>query len=539
MTVGPDRESPVTPWARLRSLSRSLIVRLVLLVVIFGVVPVIIYARLQAADVEKQQLLLETVRNKGMLIGRALEPLLMRVDSIPYFRRGEELAKYVIGPVTLKLLFRPASTTPGSVGFFYIASAPAVSTDALAIERQRLIDDGILPRLAQSCEGDVPLALRLELPGGLSELLTSITPVRTPGGCWALIVSHQLDKLGTPLGRPYWQSPEVQVAAVIYFTLAVLTIGIFFDLWRSLLRFGRLARAVRTDQGAARFADRNIIPELGAVAREFDGMVQALRGSAVSIRRAAEDTAHSFKTPLGVIRQSLEPMRRRLAAGDERGRQAIAAIETALDRLNGLVAAARQLDETTADVLDPPRETIDLSALCHGIVEGHAHAPREDGIRLAGDIARPAMVVGGMEMIETVVENILENAISVSPPHGEVRLTVVRRGAVVALTVEDQGPGVPADRLEKIFERYYSTRSAVPGPKINGENGAAEAHFGIGLWVVRRNVEALHGRVWAENRATGGLKMTVELPALEQSRADERKPPPRAAASRLAGGPPD
>ena len=482
MTDVPETEEKgFATQSPMASLWRSLTVRLVLLVTIFVAVPLILYTRFQAADYEKQQLLLQAVRDKGLLIARALEPTLARADAIPYFRLGEELARFASGPVSLKLLLRPAATAPDALGFFYIASAPPVPTDALDIERRRLIDDGTLFRLVQSCAGDVPLSLMVDLPGGRTELLTSITPVRTSGGCWALVVSYRLaDVVELSVGRPYWRSPEVQVAGAIYLVLAALSIGLFFGLWRSLRRFGRMARAIRAEGHAPRFAERSTIPELREVADEFDRMVETLRASASNIRRAAEDTAHAFKTPVGIVRQSLEPIRARLDPADARAIRAVAAIESALEKLDQLIAAARRLDQATADLLDPPRERVDLSRLCRGVIEGYAQTRSSGGARVTGDIAPDVIVVGGDDMIETVIENLVDNALSFSPPAGEIRLALRRGGSAAIVTVDDQGPGVPGDRLERIFERYYSERPDSRASDGAGPSGG-NAHFGVGL----------------------------------------------------------
>ena len=116
----------------------------------------------------------------------------------------------------------------------------------------------------------------------------------------------------------------------------------------------------------------------------------------------------------------------------------------------------------------------------------------------------PGIAVWGNEdMLESVIENVVENAISVSPSGGLVTVTLKREGEEAILTVEDQGSGVDPENLERIFERYFSQRPA------DGEN--EESHFGIGLWIVRRNVEAMGGSVTAENLDAGGLRITVRL----------------------------
>jgi two-component system, OmpR family, sensor histidine kinase ChvG len=492
--------------ATFAALRRSLIVRLVILLLIFAAVPIILYEQFRAADEERQELVLATIREKGIVVSRALASVLARADSIPYFRLGEELAHYQTETVSLKLLFRPAPPREG--GFFYVASAPPIAPDALDVERRHLMDAGVIDRLEQSCDGNLPLAMRIELPGGPTELLTSISPVRTRGGCWALVMSSLLDALGErTLGLPYWRSPEVQVAAAVYLALAAFVLALYFDLWHSLLRFGRMARAIRRNSSDVRFADRNDIPELQPVAAEFDRMVHTLRESAASIRRAAEDSAHAFKTPLGVIRQALEPLRRRMAPKDERCANSIDAIDTALDRLDGLVQTTRRLDHAAADLLDPPRERVNLSALLRGLVSGYRAGLETPGPRLMESIEDGVEVIGGEELIETIAENLIDNALSFTPPGREVRIGLRRRRDAALLSIDDEGPGVPADALDKIFERYYSDRTYAPG----GKDAHRGTNFGVGLWIVRRNAEAMGGRVRCANRPGGGFHMEVEL----------------------------
>lgn len=505
MAVSPDPADGNGRTAAFVTLRRSLVIRLFVLLLIFLAVPIILYQQFRAADRDRQELLLNAIREKGVIISRVLEPVLSRADAIPRVGLGELLGQYQSDSVSLKLLYRPS--TPPDAGFFYVASAPPVTADALEVERQNLVDAGILDRLQRSCDGNLPLAMRIDLPGGPSELLTSIAPVQTKSGCWVLVISSLLNAVGDrSLGLPYWRSPEVQVAAAIYVALAAFVLLLFFDLWRSLLRFGRMARAIRRNGDAPRFADRNDIPELQPVATEFDRLVDTLRDSAASIRRAAEDSAHAFKTPLGVIRQALEPLRRRMT-GDERGTQSIEAITLALEKLDGLVQTTRRLDYAAADLLDPPRDRVDLSALLRGLVNGYRAGLPVPGPRLVDIVEDGVVVIGGEELLETVAENVIDNALSFTRSGGEVRVSLKRRRDIAVFTVDDDGPGVPPDRLDKIFERYYSDRRAAPSPPTQGGGG----NFGVGLWIVRRNVEAMSGRVRGVNRSGGGFRMEIEL----------------------------
>jgi len=490
-------------------LASSIAGKLALILVVFVACPLIIYGQFRDADEEKNALLLRSVREQGRLVAQALSPLLNSADAaaLPRLRQGVE--KIVEGPLKVRLLLRPLAAAPDN--FFYIASVPPVAADFLQRERQELLDTGILERLRGSCEGDGPLALRYTNPAGEEEVLSSVTPINAPSGCWAVITSHTTaDFLGSSIGQPYWRTTAVQWAAAIYLIMAMLVISLFLGIWGNLRRFGRIARAIRQDRlRGASFAALNQVPELHGVAVEFDHMVGALQGSAAAIRSAAEENAHALKTPIAVISQSLEPLKRAVPEADVRGRRALHLIERSVEKLDALVSAARRMDEAIAELINPPREPVDLSALVSRLLTDYEEKMRASGMRLDQRVSPAMRVVGSIDLLETAIENIVENAISFSPPKADVTVTLVPEDHHAVLTVADEGAGVDPRHLAMIFERYFSHRPARDplGPGVEGET-----HFGIGLWIVRRNIEALEGTVVAINRPQGGLAITIRLP---------------------------
>jgi two-component system, OmpR family, sensor histidine kinase ChvG len=518
-----------------RWLLRSLASRLVLVSVVFIAVPILIYQQFRAADEDKQTLLLQSAQQQGQLIARALEPLLAKADASLLPRLGEELARFADENTRLKLLLRPKSV-PGAQGFYYVGAAPLAPNANLDLERQRLLEQGILARLADTCSGNQPLAIRLQTATGALEVLTSITPINSPFGCWAVVTSHSTPTyLGSSIGQPYWQTPEVQAAALIYLAMAALVLLLFLGVWSNLRRFGSLARQIGNhDYGRSSFAEQNTVPELRSVAEDFDRLVDTLRSSADNLRRAAEDNAHAFKTPIAVIRQSLEPLKRIIPGSDGRGPRAIDMIDRSLDRLDGLVSFARRMDEAAADLLEPPRRRVDMSELLEDMLSGYANLLAERHLHLRLLIAPHVIVRAGEDLLETVVENIIENAISFSPADASIQVRLARSGNMAIFTVEDDGPGVDPSNIDRIFERYFSQRDSAESTDhrtldATGTDGASRTvvpfdqpvqpagtgdslHFGIGLWIVRRNVEAVGGKVTARNRESGGLLLRVELP---------------------------
>lgn len=496
----------------------SFITKLAILLTTFVTVPMILYLQFEAADEEKKSLLLKNVQDEGRLILQGLVPLLESFEEQSTEPLHEAMGRLRTGNLKVKLLFRPRHAEQEST-FFYVASTPAVSTDYLQKERRDLIEAGIFEKLLGTCEGNRALATRYTNPAGDDEVLTSITPFNTAAGCWVVITSHEASSLfGSSVGQPYWKAPEVRLAAGIYLAMALIVIALFFGIRRSLSRFERLARAIRTEgESAGSFAQMNRMPELDGVAEEFDRVVHRLRESAQHIRQAAEENAHALKAPLAVISQSIEPLKRSIPQGDQRRERAVELIERSVLKLDALVSAARQMEMVAAESIDPPQQRLDASSLLERMLGAYAESMAESNLRLHFRLESGLVILANEELVETVVENLLENAISFSPAGGFVTVDLRRHERWAELVVEDQGKGVDPQYLGTIFERYFSQRPP-DALELAVEDMAEDmgnerhTHFGIGLWIVRRNAEAVGGSVSARNSPYGGLRVTVRFP---------------------------
>ena len=178
------------------------------------------------------------------------------------------------------------------------------------------------------------------------------------------------------------------------------------------------------------------------------------------------------------------------------------------NRLDHLVSSSRQLDETVAELLDPPRELVDVSRLASRLLSSYQEPAVSRNLRIRADLQQGVAVRASEDLLETVLETVIDNAISVSKAGGDLQVDLKIYGRQAVLSVRDRGPGVPAQHLERIFERYVSMRD-----DENGETPAGSSqHRGIGLWIVRRNLEAVGGGVRAENAPGGGLRVIIRLP---------------------------
>lgn len=487
-----------TAIKRLGRLKHSFAAKLAVAALLFAVAPILVYQRLAAAEDQRNALLLRLAQEQGRLAGEAVLPLLDAFTVRTAAVLGPALHRLAGDGLGLKVLFRPK----GSAEFLFIASAPESDPVQARTLMGQMVAAGVLDRLAQSCQGASPAALRLPRAQGDDEFLTQVSSRSAASGCWAVLTVQDTAALPRGLtGEPFWRTPQVQAAAAIYVILAVLVLSLFTDVWRGLRHFRQAARRQLAGEEQASFARQTTVTELAEVAAGIDTLLAARRQAEALLRQVSEENAHALKGPLAVIAQSLEPVRRAVPADHARAGRALDIIAASVDKLDGLVSAARRVDRAIAQVMERPRRRVEWSRLTERLCHGTARLAEERGLRLQVAITPDIVVLGGAEMLETLAENLLDNAMDFAPRGSAIEVRLERRGGDAALVVRDHGPGIATDRLEQVFERHLSSR--------DGDG----SHYGLGLWVVRRNAEAMGGRAWAENHPQGGLAVSVEIPA--------------------------
>jgi signal transduction histidine kinase len=195
-------------------------------------------------------------------------------------------------------------------------------------------------------------------------------------------------------------------------------------------------------------------------------------------------------------------------------------------RLDRLIRDLFELARLEAGATPMVREPLDWAELCRNTVTRFEPRFRAAGHTLAwwSDI-QEAWIDADGHRIEEVLENLLANALRYVPAPGTVSLTLARAGNGYRLTVEDDGPGISADELPRVFERFFRGSA----PRAAGEDGGS----GLGLAIVREIVERHDGSIRAEARVPRGLSITIELPARIETEADVREPD-RATGARTA-----
>ena len=239
--------------------------------------------------------------------------------------------------------------------------------------------------------------------------------------------------------------------------------------------------------------------EVGRLGESFNGMAARVETTVTSLRRFVADAAHEIGTPLTALQADLELAERKAQSDDERRLVDRALVQTA--RLAGLSNNLLQLSRLEAGEPAGEAQSSDLAAVARELADGVASRAEQAGVELELDVdAGPLPVPLGQARLQTVLANLLDNAVKFTPEGGAVRLAVHREGGEAVATVADTGVGIPADEQRAIFERFHRARnvSAYPGN-------------GLGLAIVKAAVERAGGTVSFVS-SEAGTAFRVALP---------------------------
>ena len=311
---------------------------------------------------------------------------------------------------------------------------------------------------------------------------------------------------------------EKDVAAVQYsffqISIGVLfaTILIAYYLSRSITRpISQLAKAadqVRVSNSKQIYLPRltNRSDEIGELARDITLMTKELQERAVATAGFAADVAHEIKNPLTSLKSAVETMER-LKDLDQQKRllEVIHADVIRLDRLITDISAASRIDH---DMTEAEYETLNLNDMVAGFAQSRQLALEHLNLQVIS-ADHPVPVRIAVDRIVQILDNLLTNAASFSPPDSCIQFTVATTKGMAVVSVTDQGPGIPENKLNAIFDRFYSGR---PGGEGCGQ------HSGLGLSISLKIAEAHGGSIEAFNvkddkdAITGaGMRLTLPL----------------------------
>lgn len=358
------------------------------------------------------------------------------------------------------------------------------------------------PEVAAALQGKVESGERGSDTLGHPLLFVAV-PVSSGGrSLGAVRVSYPADELDERIAS-YW----LGLAAVALAVLGVAAlVGVFVARWiaRPLEGIAQVAHDVGAGDLSARADERDGPPEVRAVAARLNASVAALERMLEDQRAFTADASHQLRTPLHALTLRLDNVAHELQSGDI-GDAATDVDKAAaeVERLASLVEALLVLER--ADRLaDPAVTAIDLVAIVQSRSEDWSERAARSDVRIELDLPDALRALANGVHVEQVLDNLVDNAISVSPAGRPVR--IVGRAGVerVELHVVDQGPGLDDDELDLVFRRFHSGAAR---PQRGGSGG-----FGLGLSIVRRLAEVDGGSAELRHGPGRGIDAIVSYP---------------------------
>ncbi len=293
------------------------------------------------------------------------------------------------------------------------------------------------------------------------------------------------------------------IAAGVQIVLSLLMAGTIAGPMR---RLSAAAERVQTAGNArAEIPDLTDRPdEIGHLSDALRRMTDALYNRIEAIERFAADVAHELKNPLTSLRSAVETLPLAKKAEDrERLTYIIQHDVRRLDRLITDISSASRLD---AELARESAERVDVEKLAEAMVaiQKDVAAGRNVDVVLGKRAGRGTTLVNGHETrLAQVFANLVDNAVSFSPPGGVVTVAVSTEGETIKISITDEGPGITGD-VTRIFQRFYTDR---PDTESFGN------HSGLGLSISKQIIEAHKGSIRAENRTDrSGAIFTIVLP---------------------------
>ena len=291
---------------------------------------------------------------------------------------------------------------------------------------------------------------------------------------------------------------------VLPFFVVLAAVGGFWLTHRAFLpvrRITRTAREIRQGGDLSRRIDLGPgRDEIHTLASEFDSMFARLEASFAAEKQFASDASHELRTPTAVILTQCEDALES-AASPEELRAALRAIQRQSEKMAGLLSQLLLLSRADSGRQTLRSEPVDLSGLAAAVADEQRERAADKGIAVTADIAPGLVVQGDETMLMRVLINLMENGIKYGRAGGHLALTLTAGGDTVTGKVADDGIGIAAEDLDKVWRRFWQADPAHSG-------GGA----GLGLSMVKWIVEAHGGRITVESVLGKGTAFTFTLP---------------------------
>ena len=362
---------------------------------------------------------------------------------------------------------------------------------------------GAWPEAVEALRSRAVTATLREAPDGTS-YISAAAPTDAGGTSVLLLTVNPRDL------RAMVRDERMTLGVILLVTLLLSVLLSLFLARTVATPLRRLARAAqRVRLGRAREVNVPLLParrdEIGLLARTLHDMTQSLRNRIDATEAFAADVTHELKNPLASLRSAVDSLER--TEEPALRKRLLEVVRHDVHRLDRLIVDIAEVSRLDAELSRARFEPVDLGKLIESLLDIWEPRATDHGVRIA--FARPrkgsAVIMGEESRLARVLDNLVDNAISFSPPAGLVEIAAADIGGKIVVSVEDEGPGEREHQCEAIFNRFHSMRP---------EGEAFGRHSGLGLAIARTIVEGHDGRIFVENRHDGlsGARFVISFP---------------------------
>ncbi len=350
-------------------------------------------------------------------------------------------------------------------------------------------------RLRRAIESGDPATTRVESGGGDgATLFFAFTPIRQGA---QIVGTIALVSPATEIDAAV--SAERERVLQMFVIATLVSIGLSLVLASTIANpisdladaaeIGRDRNRKARTPGRIRIPDLTARPdEIGRLSGALRGMVGALYDRIDANEQFAADVAHEIKNPLASLRSAVGSLR--MVKKEDHRVKLLDVIEHDVRRLDRLVSDISNASRLDSELVKEEEQEFNLLEMLGNIADFLGHDARKKGIEFITDLPKKPVELTGLEpRLAQVFVNLITNAISFCEDGDAIRVWARRRDNRVLVVVEDTGPGIPEEALQKIFKRFYTSR-----PQQDFGNNS-----GLGLAISKQIVEAHGGVIWAEN----------------------------------------
>ncbi|WP_334145367.1 stimulus-sensing domain-containing protein [Hyphomicrobium sp.] len=379
------------------------------------------------------------------------------------------------------------------------------------------------PEVKQALQGKATAMLLLNEKG--QQIVSTAVPIQRAGVVEGVLLMStrpgEIDKIVSDQQTQIWLLAAFAILASLISAL-VLARTVAGPIRRLSASADLVSRNISARHELPDFSHRT--DEVGRMSAAFAAMTAALYRRVEASESFAADVAHELKNPLTAARSMAESLS--YARTDEQRREVVKQIQNELMRLNRLITDVSNASRLDAELARQQMGPLDIASVVASVTQIFKDILSGDSRRVETVIAvapfEGAFVVNGHAgRLGQVLTNLVDNAVSFSPEGRPVTISLRRIGSDVELAVEDEGPGIPEDRRQIIFDRFYTDRPDTEA--VRGKNS------GLGLSISREIIRAHGGEISAENKPaaagsecgpSSGARFVVRLPGrVSSSRA--------------------